>query len=132
MGFQTNDLKWNNYTKLVTTSFNWDSDTVRTNYLSSLTLNPYYPWGFMSFSRKNIQGYLHAWFLIHLWSKTIDIKSRLTLNTWKHCLPGRAPHCQVENHVQRKFATPILYAIDIFKFYDFFPSIYRERKTSVS
>ena len=37
--------------------------------------------------------------------------------------PGRALHCQTKNHVQRKFATPILYAIDNSKNYDFF-SIY--------
>ena len=38
---------------------------------------------------------------------------------------GRSLHCQVENHVQTKFATPILYAIDNFKNYDFF-SIYTQ------
>jgi hypothetical protein len=27
---------------------------------------------------------------------------------------GRSLHCQVENHERPKFATPILYAIDIF------------------
>ena len=30
---------------------------------------------------------------------------------------GRSLHCQVENHVQTKFATPILYAINNFKNY---------------
>ena len=35
----------------------------------------------------------------------------------------RSLHCQVENHVRIKFATPILYAIDNFKNYDIF-SIY--------
>jgi len=29
-------------------------------------------------------------------------------------IPGEGTPCQIENHVQRKFATPILYAIDIF------------------
>ena len=33
---------------------------------------------------------------------------------------GRSLHCQVENHVRTKFATPILYAIDNFKNYDIF------------
>ena len=33
---------------------------------------------------------------------------------------GRSLHCQVENHVRTKFATPILYAIDNFKIYDIF------------
>ena len=33
---------------------------------------------------------------------------------------GDVTTCQIKNHVQRKFATPILYAIDIFKNYDFF------------
>jgi hypothetical protein len=36
------------------------------------------------------------------------------------CAPGEVTPCQIKNHVQRKFATPILYAIDIFKNYDFF------------
>ena len=36
---------------------------------------------------------------------------------------GRSLHCQVENHMQTKVATPILYAIDNFKNYDKF-SIY--------
>jgi hypothetical protein len=35
-------------------------------------------------------------------------------------LHGEVTPCQIKNHVQRKFATPILYAIDIFKNYDFF------------
>ena len=35
---------------------------------------------------------------------------------------GRSLHCQVINHVRTKFATPILYAINNFKIYDF--SIY--------
>jgi hypothetical protein len=35
-------------------------------------------------------------------------------------IPGEVTPCQIKNHVQRKFATPILYAIDIFKIYDFF------------
>jgi hypothetical protein len=39
-------------------------------------------------------------------------------------IPGEGTPCQIENHVQRKFATPILYAIDIFKNYDFFFSTY--------
>ena len=33
---------------------------------------------------------------------------------------GRSLYCQVENHVRTKFATPILYAIDNFKIYEFF------------
>ena len=33
---------------------------------------------------------------------------------------GRLLHCQVEHHVRDKFATPILYGIDNFKFYDIF------------
>ena len=33
---------------------------------------------------------------------------------------GEVTPCQIKNHVQRKFATPILYAIDIFKNHDFF------------
>jgi len=33
---------------------------------------------------------------------------------------GKVTPCQIKNHVQRKFATPILYAIDIFLNYDFF------------
>ena len=35
---------------------------------------------------------------------------------------GRLLHCQVEHHMQDKFATPILYGIDNFKFYDIFPT----------
>jgi hypothetical protein len=35
-------------------------------------------------------------------------------------LTRRSLHCQVENHVRTKFATPILYAIDIFLNYDIF------------
>ena len=33
---------------------------------------------------------------------------------------GEITPCQVEHHVRTKFATPILYAIDNFKNYDFF------------
>ena len=33
---------------------------------------------------------------------------------------GRSLHCQVENHVRTKFATPIFYAIDNYKNYDIF------------
>ena len=33
---------------------------------------------------------------------------------------GRSLHCQVENHVRTKFATPILYAMDNFRNYDIF------------
>ena len=33
---------------------------------------------------------------------------------------GRSLHYQVEHHVGDKFATPILYVIDNFKFYDIF------------
>ena len=36
---------------------------------------------------------------------------------------GEVTPCHIKNNVQRKFATPILYAIDISKNYDFF-SIY--------
>jgi hypothetical protein len=32
-------------------------------------------------------------------------------------IPGEGTPCQIKNHVQRKFATPILYAIDIFNFF---------------
>ena len=32
----------------------------------------------------------------------------------------RPLHCQVEHHVQTKFATPILHAIDSSKIYDIF------------
>jgi hypothetical protein len=39
--------------------------------------------------------------------------------------PGEVTPCQIKNHVQRKFATPILYAIDIFKNYDFFLYIHK-------
>ena len=35
-------------------------------------------------------------------------------------LTGRLLHCQVEHHVRDKFATPILYGIDNFKFYGIF------------
>ena len=35
---------------------------------------------------------------------------------------GRSLHCQVEHHVRDKFATPILYGINNFKFDDFFPT----------
>ena len=38
-------------------------------------------------------------------------------NRWFH---GEITPCQVEHHVRTKFATPILYAIDNFKNYDFF------------
>jgi hypothetical protein len=30
---------------------------------------------------------------------------------------GRSLHCQVEHHMQTKFATPVLHAKDILKFY---------------
>ena len=33
---------------------------------------------------------------------------------------GRLLHCQVEHHVRDNFATPILYDIDNFEFYDIF------------
>ena len=37
------------------------------------------------------------------------------------CTPGGGfTPCQVEHHVQTKFATPILHAIDSFKDYDIF------------
>ena len=36
------------------------------------------------------------------------------------CNTGRSLHCQVENHVRTKFATPILYAMDNFKIMIFF------------
>ena len=35
-------------------------------------------------------------------------------------LRGRSLHSQVEHHVRDNFANPILYGIDIFKFYDIF------------
>jgi hypothetical protein len=44
-------------------------------------------------------------------------------NMWQHSpsiFTGRSLHCQVENHVRTKFATPILYAIDNSKNYDIF------------
>jgi hypothetical protein len=34
--------------------------------------------------------------------------------------PGEVTPCQIKNHVQRKFATPISNAIDIFLNYDIF------------
>ena len=40
---------------------------------------------------------------------------------------GLSLHSQVEHHVQDKFATPILYGIDNFKFYDFFLHIHDHR-----
>ena len=39
--------------------------------------------------------------------------------------PGEVTPCQIKNHVQRKFATPILYAIDIFLNYDIFFNMYK-------
>ena len=48
------------------------------------------------------------------------IKSDMTLDGKVGYLHGEVTPCQIKNHVQRKFATPILYAIDIFKSYDFF------------
>ena len=38
--------------------------------------------------------------------------------------PGRALHCQTNNHVQQNLNPPILYAIDNSKNYDFFFYIY--------
>ena len=37
---------------------------------------------------------------------------------------GEVTPCQIKNYVQRKFATPILYAIDFFLNYEFFFFIY--------
>ena len=37
---------------------------------------------------------------------------------------GRSLHCQVEHHMQTKFATSILHAIDNFELYDTFFYIY--------
>ena len=39
-------------------------------------------------------------------------------------VPGRSLHSEVEHHVQGNFATPILYGIDNFIFYDIFFYIY--------
>ena len=39
---------------------------------------------------------------------------------WSKLVTGRLLHCQVEHHVRDNFATPILYGIDNFKFYDIF------------
>ena len=47
-------------------------------------------------------------------SNILDTYSDLQVAT------GRSLHCQVENHVRTKFATFILYAIDIFEIYDYF------------
>ena len=35
-------------------------------------------------------------------------------------VPGRSLHSEVEHQVRDNFATPILYGIDDFKFYDIF------------
>ena len=47
----------------------------------------------------------------HMSSKDDDIVGYIT---------RRSLHCQVEHHVQTKFATPILHAIDNLKFNDIF------------
>ena len=47
-------------------------------------------------------------------------------NTWLNSdcqeVTGRSLHCQVEHHVQTKFATPILHAIDNLKIDDISPT----------
>ena len=52
-------------------------------------------------------------------------KGRLS-NTWLNSdcqeVTGRSLHCQVEHHVQTKFATPILHAIDNLKIDDISPT----------
>ena len=40
------------------------------------------------------------------------------------CVTGRSHHCQVEHHMQTKFASPILHAIDTFIIDDIFFYIY--------
>jgi hypothetical protein len=55
---------------------------------------------------------------------TIKEPQPVTRPSGGHFYAGRSLHCQVENHERPKFATPILYAIDILKFYDIFFSIY--------
>ena len=41
-----------------------------------------------------------------------------------YIITRRSLHCQVEHHVQTKFATPILHAIDNFNIYGIFLYIY--------
>jgi hypothetical protein len=53
-----------------------------------------------------------------------SLLSNLLLNDSSNFGPGEVTPCQIKNHVQRNFATPILYAIDIFKNYKFFFSTY--------
>ena len=47
-------------------------------------------------------------------------KAQLGIRPLCDALTGRSLHSQVEHHVRDKFATPILYGIDNFKFYDIF------------
>ena len=42
----------------------------------------------------------------------------------------RLLYCQVEHHERDKFATPVLYGIDNFKFYDIFSTYTRPLITS--
>ena len=46
------------------------------------------------------------------------MKYELCLSSSSESCMVRLLHCQVEHHVRDKFATPILYGIDNFKFYD--------------
>jgi hypothetical protein len=52
--------------------------------------------------------------------RTVQEANELMMRDEEQRAHGEVTPCQIKNHVQRKFATPILYAIDILKNYDFF------------
>ena len=59
------------------------------------------------------------WYMMYIPTNGISSSGYCTSGGWVGGT-GRSLHCQVENHVRTKFATPILYAMDIFKNYDIF------------
>ena len=53
----------------------------------------------------------------HYTSEEAILESHIVMHSMSH---GEITPCQVEHHVRTNFATPILYAIDNLKNYDFF------------
>ena len=55
-----------------------------------------------------------------IWHYSLDKHVACQLTYIQSPRGGGSLHSQVEHHVQDKFATPILYGMDNFKFYDIF------------
>jgi len=69
----------------------------------------------------NVMMLGHLKFLILYLTAKIEQHLHYELRAGSHgsqvLTTGRSLHCEVENHVRTKFATPMKYAIDIFSLY---------------